>query len=1026
MSPITPKFTISGIALAGALFLAGCGKETTQPQTVSVPEVIEFNEHIRPILTKNCAACHGGVKKSGGLSFVFEEEAIAVGQSGSQSIIPGDPDASYLIEKVTSTDPNFRMPPPDHGPALKEKEIALLKEWIKQGASWEEHWAFSPVAVAEVPPVQSDWITNEIDAFILDRLNQEALSPSPEAQKGALLRRLSIDLTGIPPTEEELQSFIADDSPDAYERQVDRLLASPRYGERWATLWLDLARYADSKGAGQDGPRNIYKFRNWVIRAFNEDMPFDEFTIKQIAGDLLPNPTFDDYLATAFHRNTQNEDEGGTDDEEFRVLAVMDRVNTTWQVWHGTTFSCVQCHSHPYDPFRHEEYYEFSAFFNNTQDADTYEEFPYIEFPKDEAKQLELKDLIGQRYQAIEANWERSHELAESTDWHWLTDMSVTTSKDEQLRYKVIEREGREEFVFEGTPAWNKMTILTDAPALEKPVQALRMDVLPLDLDKAPFQPSAGFFLKRLKIVHISGEDQTETPIAFDRVYRDEPHSFYWGDPKKGESGFSATTRIFHRRYAVFRFKEPFEVEDGDQLKFIIEHGATGGGKIMILRRGSLAITDNETWRSLEDEETWVANKHVDWKTYDQLKKLPNVRIPIMRERPEHLARGNKIFVRGNWTTLGDEVAADTPASLHPMPDTDEPARLRMAKWLADENNPLTARVLVSRFWEQLFGVGIVETLEDFGSIGETPSHPEMLDYLAYQFMHEYEWSMKSLLRDMVMSSAYRQTSVSSPELQELDPKNRLLARGPRSRLTGEMVRDQVMAVAGILNEDMFGEPVKPPLPEGGWTPSHTGAGDWVADKDDRIFRRSIYIHWQRSSVYPMLAAFDAPSRELCTDRRITSNTPVQPLFTLNDPALFMATQAFGQKMKNHSEDLSRNIAYGYQVATAQEIAPAVLEELVELHGSIVELYPDEEPLLQEEYENHIERQLNQEREQLKKERNRLIWQAKNKKQDPPEDLPDPDSVSRDPNDQFSYSAELAAYDAVASVLLNLDEVLTK
>jgi len=1014
------------------VFAVVCTSCNEQPATtdLDLPEVVDFNDHIRPIFTKNCAACHGGVKKSGGLSYVFREEAIADGLSGNRSIVPGDPDASYLIQKVSSKDPAFRMPPVEHGPALKDQEIGLLRQWIEEGAEWEEHWAFMPVPTVEVPQPQSDWGHNQLDAFILERLDQEGLQPSAEAEKGTLLRRLSLDLTGVPPTQAELKHFFENEAPDAYEQEVERLLASSRYGERWATMWLDLARYADSEGAGQDAPRTIYKFRDWVIRAFNDDLPFDQFSIKQLAGDLLPDATYDDFVAAAFHRNTQAEDEGGTDDEEFRVVAIMDRVNTTWQVWHGTTFGCVQCHSHPYDPFRHDEYYEFAAFFNNTQDADTRDDYPFLSVPKDEAKQVELGGQFAEMQRLHEANWSQAYELMQSTDWTWLQGMSVKTNKDKQLSYTVEAREGREEFVFDGTPTRIKMDLNTDAPVMEQPVQAVRVEVAPLDLESAPYKPSPGFVLEEFQLKHVAAADQKETAIPFDRVYLDEPYPFLWGDPKKGgASGFAAYTRIFNNRTAVFRLKKPLKLQPGDELKFYLEHGRRSGEKeLLLLRRSSLAVTEDLAWRELESSETWSANKQRIDAINKELKDVPKVKIPITRERPEHLARGTKVFIRGNWTTLGEAVLPDTPASLHPVPQGDQPERLKMAEWLVDKENPLAARVLVSRFWEQLFGTGLVETLEDFGSIGELPSHPELLDYLANQLMHEYNWSMKSLLREIVSSAAYRQDSASSSELETRDPKNRLLARGPRNRMTGEMVRDQVLALAGKLNDTMYGVPIKPPLPEGGWSPSHNAAGAWVAHEDDRIFRRSIYIHWQRSSPYPVFTAFDAPMRDLCTDRRVTSNTPVQPLFTLNDPALFTAMQAFSVRMKDFSDDLASNIGYGYRLATTKEIPEPTLAELMQLYGKIVAAYPEEVTAIEAAHEVDVKKRLQAERDLIAQKRKQILNRAKNQKKDPPpeDELPDPKSVKRGPEHDFNYSAELAAYDAVSSVILNLDEVLTK
>ncbi|MEM6885050.1 MAG: PSD1 and planctomycete cytochrome C domain-containing protein [Verrucomicrobiota bacterium] len=992
-----------------------------------MPDIVGFNDHVRPILAQNCSACHGGVKKSGGISWVFEEEAITTGTSGKPSIVPGDADASYIIEKVTSTDPAVRMPPPEHGPALTERQVALLEKWIEQGAHWEEHWAFMAPEPVKTPEINAEtWSRNEIDLFILDRLQQEGLSPNPQAQKGTLLRRVTLDLTGVPPTKAELDAFLADTSDDAYEKVVDRLLQSPHFGERWASMWLDLARYADSKGLGQDGRRpTIYKYRDWVIQAFNQDMPFDEFTIKQIAGDLLPNATLDDYVATAFHRNTSSDDEGGTSDEEFRIVAQMDRVNTTWQVWHGTTMACVQCHSHPYDPLRHDEYFQFMDFFNNTQDGDLAAEYPHIKVPKDPELQQKLNPLISQKRELQESLWRITAKLTAETKWHWLSEMQSNTNRDNQLQYNFQKVNGREEFLFDGTPTRVHQTITAPAPEVQHPLHALRLEVRPDDLESAPAAASPGFRLDQIKITLIS-QDGTQTPIDIDAIFRDEPFPFLWANPSGG-TGFSALNYIFHDRWAVFRFKEAVTVEPGDQIKIFLNHGANVGRKdLLLIRRGAIALTGDARWRAVTQQEDYVAQNQKLKELHQQLSQGDQISVPVMVERPEHLRRVTKTFVRGNWTDLGEVQPAAVPASFHSLPDTGEPKRLQMARWLVDDHNPLAARVLVSRFWEQLFGIGIVETLEDFGSVGLPPSHPELLDYMALKLMHDFDWSMKSLLRYIVTSAAYRQDNTSTPELNALDPKNRLLSRGPRVRLTGEMIRDQVLALGGVLNTKMYGPAVMPQQPEGGWTPSHGSAGDWVESSQADSDRRSIYVHWQRSSVYPVFTAFDAPARELCSDRRIQSNTPLQPLFTLNDPALFQASQAFGERMLQHEGDLATQISYGYELATCKTIPEIKLQKLIQLHGEVMKMYPENEAAMRAAWDQEVERRVEEKRYLIRKQNNQKKARARQKKQPEPTDLPDPMSIQRSPEDEFDYSAERAAFDNIATVILNMDTVLNK
>lgn len=1035
----------TGIAalLTAALFLGACSSENEPTPNqlaatgLELPDTVGFNEHIRPIFAKNCSACHGGVMKSGGLSYVFEDEAITKGLSGNQAIAPGDPDGSYLITKITSTDPNVRMPPPDHGPTLKDREIALLKQWIKEGAAWEEHWALQPASVTPREPVATpngfeQWPVNTIDEFVLDRLNQEGLAPQPEADKAALFRRVNLDLTGVPPTLEELDTYLADDSPDAYEQAVDSLLASQRYGERWATLWLDLARYADSRGAGIDKPRTIYKYRDWVIRAFNADTPFDDFTIKQIAGDLLPNATLDDHLATAYHRNTHTEDEGGTSDEEFRTVAVMDRVNTTWQAWHGTTFACVQCHSHPYDAFRHDEYFKFLAFFNNTQDGDTNEDYPNMSFPVSEERQAEVSDLVAEERQIRQELWQAHADLNDQTHWQWLSGMQIKTTKAHQMQFDAIQRDGRQEFVFSGTPSHTWTTIEADAPAFDGPVQALRMDVLPENIEAAPYAASPGFRISKLTVKLIrkdaAPEDKPQE-LEFDWLFQDEPFSFFWPNVKKNtkNTGFAAYTYIFRPRWGVFRFKEPVAVNPGDRFQVAFSHGhGTGMKDLLLARRGSIGFTDNANWRTIDKSEQWTSNNAKRSELQAELREGKQVQIPVMAERPDHLKRGTKVFVRGNWTDLDKPVEAATPASMHPLPDTNEPDRLRVARWLVDEENPLTARVLVSRLWAELFGTGLVQTLEDFGSVGDAPSHPQLLDYLALRLMHDHQWRIKPLLKDIVMSATYRQSSVGSQELIARDPKNRLLARGPRNRMTGEMIRDQVLAIAGTLNEKMYGPAVEPSLPDGGFSPINHGVAKWNPSPQDEQNRRSIYVRWHRSSIYPMFAAFDAPTRELCTDRRITSNTPVQPLFTLNDPALFKATQKFSEQMRTFEGSLPEQIAHGYRAATSQLPSQAVAEELAGLYTSVFEAFPDEEEAIKAEHERLVTARITKARNALKWKNKKAIDKAEKDGKEPPTDLPDPYDIQRTPEDEYTYTTEKAAFDAVATVILNLDAVLTK
>ncbi|MEM9252972.1 MAG: DUF1553 domain-containing protein, partial [Planctomycetota bacterium] len=696
----------------------------------------------------------------------------------------------------------------------------------------------------------------------------------------------------------------------------------------------------------------------------------------------------------------------------------------TWQVWHATTMSCVQCHSHPYDPIRHEDYFKFMDFLNNVQDGDLTSEQPNLAFPSDAYRIEALGTTISEERDATRRLWEIPAGLAERSAWVWLGGLETSTDKDDQLSYRIEERAGREEFVFEGTPTPLAQTITAPLPDGYGPIQAMRMEVMPELLEAAPYEPSTGFILKKLKATLV-GPDGTKRPLAFDRIDLDEPFPMTWPNPKEG-SGFAALNYMSHTRWAVFRFAEPFVAGPGDTLLLEMNHGQGGPKGLLLIKRGAIALTDEPGWRDLGTGEAYRELVATRQALRNELKQGEQVRVPVMVERPEHLRRGTKTFVRGNWTDLGEPQQAGVPDSFHPLPDTDEPARLRMARWLADKDNPLAARVLVCRFWEQLFGTGIVETLEDFGTVGLPPSHPDLLDHLALKLMHDFDWSMKDLLRYIVTSATYRQDSASSPALNEIDPDNRLFARGPRTRLTGEMVRDQVLAVAGVLNEEMFGPPVMPPLPEGGWNPSHPQGGKWVQSDELASNRRSIYVHWQRSSPYPIFTAFDAPSRDLVSDRRINSNTPVQPLFTLNDPALFNATVQFAERMHSQPGSIEERIAYGYRLATSEPASPIAVERLKQLYDGAVDGYPAIESLLRDRWDAQVKAEYDRKRQRQEAKNRQAINQAKRNKKDPPTDLPDPNLIQPGPDDAYEHDAEMAGLVSVASVILNLDAALNK
>ncbi|SDJ90166.1 Carbohydrate binding module (family 6) [Catalinimonas alkaloidigena] len=843
---------------------------------------LDFNADVRPILNQQCIACHGGVKRSGGFSLLFREEALAPTESGKPAIVPGDPDGSEFIRRLTLHDPEERMPL--DAPPLSEAEIQTLRQWIKQGAAWEDHWAYLPPRSAEAPPDTSGWARNALDQFVLSRLQAAGLRPNPEADRATLLRRVSLDLTGLPPRWEDVQAFQQDTSPDAYEKVVDRLLASPHFGERWASLWLDLARYADTKGYEKDQHRNIWRFRDYVIGAFNADKPFDEFTREQLAGDLLPHPTDTQLIATAFHRNTTNNDEGGTDDEEFRTAAILDRVNTTWEVWQGTTMGCVQCHSHPYDPFRHEEYYQLMAFFNNTRDEDVPDESPTLKqfAPEDSSKLASLRRWVAQhtapQHVATQlATLDRTLRITEPKVHPHSFD-SLTKAALSDNKYLAVDHQG-----FARIP---HLPLRGASQALIRHTRGQPGGRIELRCDAAdgPLLGTLAFSEK--------GERFQTTLISLQPTPGIHDVYFVFHDPRR------PTGNVAQLEWVVF----------GDVLP-----GATQPGFGPV--KDTLLALLNEGDRT-----------------------------PILYENPDDFFRTTQQFERGNWLVKGDTVTPGVPHALADFPETLPRNRLGLAQWLVSADNPLTARVTVNRFWEQLFGTGLVETVEDFGTQGAKPSHPQLLDWLAVQFQQEYGWRIKPLLRTLVTSAAYRQASTFTPEKRELDPANRLLSRGPRVRLSAEMLRDQALAVSGLLSEKIGGPSVMPPQPDGIWQVVYSGM-EWRQSEGEDAFRRGLYTYWRRSTPYPSMVTFDAPVREVCVSRRIRTNTPLQALVLLNDTVYVTAARALAHHAARHSAAPDEALRQAYRQALLREPDTRQLAVLRQLYDATLATYqqtPDE------------------------------------------------------------------------------------
>ena len=1141
------------LTVTNLLYLSG--KEVLA-LTVSVDESesVQFNRHIRPILSENCFACHGPdkAKRKSGLRLDVHSGATR-DLGGYAAIVPGDSEASALIYRLTTDQENERMPPVGKEKPLSPQQVELLRRWIDQGAHYAVHWSYVKPDRPSLPAVQNaDWVRNPIDYFVLARLEQEGMVPSSEADRWALARRVAIDLTGLPPTVEEAIRFVHDTEKEAYQRYVDLQLEKKTFGERWAQVWLDLARYADSAGYADDPPRTIWAYRDYVIRSLNSNKPFDQFTIEQIAGDLLDNPTEEQLVGTAFHRNTQTNNEGGTNDEEFRNEAVVDRVNTTMAVWMGTTMACAQCHSHKYDPISQEEYFKFSAFFNNTQDSDKKDEHPILEIFTEEQKrerarwiaeidQLEaVLDTPTKALAKSQRQWEKL--LQEQPKWHTMKPMDAMSSR---IRLDI---KPDDSIVAEGDLPEQDTYTITLEPTIEK-ITALRLEVSPQsqnfvlsqvqsiwqpDIEK-PVEakyvrielPGKGKILSLAEVqvfqndvnVALKGkavQSSTDYEGVPERAIDGNTDGDYgeaestthtrqskdpWWELDLGEMRPVRSLAIWNRtdgeqgianRLAGFRLllldqnrdtvwqQTPSQVpapnavylSNGQvQLQFtsafadyaqegfpsasvlagvpnpktgwavggqlnqphqltlvLLRSVKTGQGKILLrllqksqhkhlliknfrlLGTGAESVTEfirmPDAIRKivgLSDQVRTDAQKKQlagyyrtiapELKTQQnrlavlehQVKELaPYTTVPIMRELVDEKRRETRIQFRGNFLNTGAHVTEGVPAVFHLLAEGVPVSRLGLAKWLVSRENPLTARVIVNRHWEQLFGFGIISTSEEFGVQGELPTHPELMDWLAVELM-DNRWDIKHLIKLIVTSATYRQASKITPEALEHDPDNHLFARGPRFRLSAEMVRDQALFVSGLLSQKMYGPPVKPPQPKLGINAAFGSGIDWEASAGEDRHRRGIYTMWRRSNPYPSMVTFDAPDRQVCTIRRPRSNTPLQALVTLNDPVYVEAAQSLARKLLTHDGSLEDKIGTGVACVLIRPTKSIEIQHLVQLYISALS-----------HYRSNLEQA-------------HLI--ATNPLGDPSHDA-----------DQV----ELAAWTVVSNVLLNLDEIFMK
>ena len=1049
-------------ARAISLCLAALGvysMSSSLAATAPPKKAIEFNRDIRPIITK-CFACHGHDPKAvmADLHLDKRDSATSPLKDGKIAIVPFHPEKSELMRRIYATDGD-QMPPPSSNKFLSDEERSLLKQWILEGAEYKEHWGFVPPVRPPLPPVKlKSWPKNAIDTFVLAKLEENGLQPSPQADRYTLIRRVSLDLTGIPPTPAEIEAFVNDPSPNAYEKVVDRLLASPRYGERMAMDWMDYARYADSNGYQADWERYQWRWRDWVINAFNKNMPYDEFTVDQLAGDLLPHPTLDQIIATGFNRNHRINTEGGVVAEEWRVESLVDRVETTSETWLGLTAGCARCHDHKYDPISQKEFYSLCAYFNNVPESGTGVEMPVNHPPLIKAPDPNQRQELAQ-YDALIAKLQGTLDERKRVDFHggsdplaaWKLPSPPATPLAGLIgRYKL----GEHPSLLEGSGPQPKAMGSVDTNVGRSTGAVVTSDSGFVDLGNVgdfekdhpfswgawvfPSDENYGTVFSRMEsakayrgwdfsiqdrriaahLIHDWPKDAvkvysagkiplkqwSQVVITYDGSGKASGISIYINgrraqtqpdvDALTGSIRVGVNARIGRRVDSDFfngRVDDAVlydrKLEDGEVQALASVHPA----------KTLLALAPSKRTVSEQDElhHLWAYENDPSYKdAFDQLKmvqrerealndKIPTVMVMQEMEQP----RNAYLLIRGQYNKHGDRVTAGIPKAFPPLPDGAPNNRLGLAKWIVSPSNPLTARVAVNRMWERLFGTGIVATIEDFGTRAEFPSHPELLDWLATEFVR-LNWNQKALWKEMVMSATYRQSSAVSAVLLKKDPNNRLLARGPRFRLPGEVIRDQALAASGLLVEQIGGPSVRPYQPDGIWDEVNVYGNlrNYKHDAGPGLHRRSLYTIWKRTAAPPNMTLFDVPSRETCRVVRARTDTPLQALDLLNDVTYLEAARVLAQKMiKQGGPDAKSRLDFAFLRVLGR---PASVSELQIL-------------------ETGLERRLEYYQRQPEKAK-KLISQGDY------------------PNDPNLSPAEIAAYTLAASTILNLDEAVTK
>ncbi len=1019
-------FSHENLHLAGCLLLlvsAGCGR-AFQSDHAELPEVVDYNFHIRPILSDRCYVCHGPDANARQAELRLDEEYGAKQKqliSGGYAIVPGNFRKSHLYSRIRSEEEEFQMPPPESNLSLSEHEIALIVRWIDQGAEWKPHWSFLEPAQMDLPAVkQSDWPQSPIDYFILSNLEQQGLTPSPEATRGTILRRVTLDLTGLPPTLEELDAFLSDTSSNAYAKVVDQLLDSPAYGEHMASAWLDIARYADTHGYQNDRDRHVWPWRDWVVSAYNENLPFNEFGIWQLAGDLLPDATMEQRLATTFNRNHRQTNEGGSIEEEFRTEYVADRVNTFGTAFMGMTLECARCHDHKYDPITQRNYYGLFAFFNNVDESGQTSHFTdAVPVPAMDLPEPDQKDELERLAQAIQAAERAVRDLTEASRVQFeSSNLSVPSGSPsrpilrcefESLNGETLQCDGnkRGEVVFNPGIApghsGNAMTFDGESGFLFKDVKEFERTM--------PFSVSiwinpgeeTGLIIHRTQAALDAGSRGWE--LALDHGHLIGQLAHMWPENSiriqttatipLGEWTHIAMTYDGSSRAEGLRLYIdglPAEVEvirDGltrhityDTIKVPLQIGyrfrdsGLRNGAVDELELYDRWLYGFEVARfagsqdiplDSEDLFRWyLAHEVVPWQRAQSiLQDLREEENTILKDIPEIMVmqemdapRLAYILERGQYDAKGALVEAHTPESILSLPDDLPRNRLGLAKWLFSPEHPLTARVAVNRYWQKYFGAGIVSTPEDFGRQGALPVFPELLDFLATTFM-ESGWDIKAMQRLIVTSATYRQQSEPTAELLAFDPENKQLARGPRLRLSAEMIRDQALAVSGLLDQTVGGAAVKPYQPEGLWEEKSGIEYDQGSGKD--LYRRTLYTFFKRTSPPPSLITFDMPTRDQCILRRQRTATPMQALVLLNDPQYVEAARHLSARMLK-KELLEEQIQLGFRVLTGRSPTEAEMETLKAMYQEQLEIFlrnPESARQLLETGESPLEQGLN-------------------------------------------------------------------